>query len=95
MSKMSAVIAGKSDDVNKYSVSGTRLCSMSDINWFVECCCAPLCPMEELCIGRRSAYPCSVWAKQFMDFGLQSIRGCVARYHLGGIVGWCPRMLVF
>jgi len=93
MSKMSAVVK-KTDDANKYAVSATRLGSMSDINSFVECCSAPLCPMEEPRIGQRPAYPCSVRAKQLMDFGLQSIRGCVARDQLGGIVGRYPRMLV-
>ena len=93
MSKMSAVVK-QTDDVNKYSVSATRLYSMSGINSFLERCCAPLCSVEEPCIGQRPAYPCSVWAKQLVDFGLQSIRGCVAGHQLGGIVGRYPRLLV-
>jgi hypothetical protein len=50
--------------------------------------------MEELCIGQRPAPPCGVWAKRFVDFGLQLVRRCVARHQLGGIVGRCPPSLV-
>jgi hypothetical protein len=63
MTKMSAVV-GEGADVNKYTVSATRLCFMSNINSFVAYCYAPLCAMEEPCIEQRpAAYTCSVWAK--------------------------------
>ena len=45
--------------------------------------------MEEPFIEQQSVSPRSVWAIQFVDFGLQSGRGCVARDELGGSVGLC------
>src|SRR5260221_4202049 len=54
----------------------------------------PLRPMEEACVGQRPAYPCSVRAKQLVDFGLQFICGRVAGHQLGGIIGRCLWLLV-
>ena len=80
MSKMASAI-NRTDDVNKYTVRTGSLYVMSgDINRPVECCCKSLRSMEESCIERRPASPCSLWANEFVDFGLQSIRGCVARH---------------
>jgi hypothetical protein len=94
MSKMASVV-NRTDDVNKYSVcTGSLYVMSSDINSPIECCCEALCSMEEPCIEQWPASPCSVWANEFVDFGLQSICGCVARHRLGGIVGWCSRILV-
>ena len=45
--------------------------------------------MEEPCIEQQSVSPRRVWASQFMDFGLQSVCGYVAKDELGGIVGLC------
>jgi hypothetical protein len=46
--------------------------------------------MEEPCMEQRPTSPSSVWAKRFVDFGLQFIRGCVAKHQLGGTVGRYP-----
>ena len=94
MSKMASVV-NRADDVNKYAVCAGSLYVVSNhINSPVGCCCKSLLPMEGLCIGHRPASPCSVWANEFMDFGLQSICGCVARYRVGGTAGWFSRILV-
>ena len=89
MSKMASVVK-KIEDVNKYTVcTGSLYFMSSDKNSPVECCCESLRPMEESCIEQRPASPCSVRADEFVDFGLQSICGCVARHWLGGIFGRC------
>ena len=45
--------------------------------------------MEEPCIEQRPASPCGVRASWFVEFGLQSVCGRVARDELGGIIGLC------
>ena len=65
----------------------------SDTNSPVEYCCDSLRPMESLCTEQRPASSCRVWAGEYVDFGLQSLRGCVARHWLGGTIGLllkCP-----
>ena len=80
MSKMASVV-NRTDDVNKYAVCTGSLGIMSShINSHVECCWESVRSVEEPCIEQRQASPCCVWANGFVDFGLQSIRRCVARH---------------
>ncbi len=58
----------------------TIICYSVTFIFIVECSCTPIRPMEGLGIQQWQTSPCNVWAKQFVDFGLQSVRGCVARY---------------
>ena len=76
MSKMSSVVK-QTKDTNKYSVCFGPLFAVQYIYLPVECSCETLRTMEERWIGRRPASPCSVWAGGLVDFGVQSIRGCV------------------
>jgi len=87
-------VANQTDDVKKFSVCYWffTFCR-SDINSPVGCCCEALFPMEEPCMGQRPP-PCSVRTKRLVDFGLQSIRGCVAKHHCGGTIGWCLWVIV-
>ena len=61
----------------------------SDIDLSLECSCEHVRSMEEPCIEQRPASPCGVWASQYVESGLQSVCGCVARDELGGTIGLC------